>query len=88
MLDNLQALEDELVEKFKRLDLVTKQRLLAQVDDAPQLLSDFEVWMENAKALQNELLAKYGEGHFMPVEDMVREVREERDNELLGRSGF
>lgn len=81
----MDTLEQDLIIQFIKLDLSTKQRLLALVGDEFAKL-DFEEWQREAKALQNELLSKYGENHFMPVEDMVREIREERDNELLGRS--
>jgi len=83
----MDALEQELIIRFIKLDLETKQRLLDLVGDEFAKL-DTQQWLEQVTQLQNELLAKYGENHFMPVEDMVREIREERDNELLGRSGF
>jgi len=73
----MDALEQELIIRFIKLDLETKQRVLNLVHK-----SDFEELMESAKALQNELLEQHGE---MSVVDMVNEVRQEHENDLIHR---
>ena len=80
----MDALEQELIIQFIKLDLATKQRVLSSLDSQQknQVSSDFEDLMARAKALQDELYERHGE---MSVLDMVREVREEHEDGLINR---
>lgn len=82
MRDDLEALEAELIEKFKRLDLATKQRLMAQVEDVTQVAIHSEQLQKQADMLHDELLRRHG---LMSVSDIVNEVREEHENDLIHR---
>lgn len=75
------TLEQELINRFAQLDLETKQRLLAQVEAEGD--DDFELLMQEMDEFREGLLVKYGAGHFMSVVDMIREVREEHENDLM-----
>jgi len=77
------ALEQELIDRFAKLDLETKQRLLAQIESESQA-SEFEQLMQEMDEFREGLLVKYGSGHFVSVADMVREVREEHEDDLMG----
>ncbi len=80
----MDALEQELIIQFIKLDLATKQRVLSSLESQPknQASSDFEDLMTRAKALQDELYEQHGD---MSVVDMVREVREEHEDGLINR---
>ena len=75
MLNDLQALEEELIEKFKKLDLATKQQLIAQVEDVTVTPSqtDFEVWLQKVEAFEKRLTPKVP---FLDAVEAVRQIRE------------
>ncbi|MCU0481012.1 MAG: hypothetical protein MUE54_07345 [Anaerolineae bacterium] len=75
----MDALEQELIIRFIKLDLATKQQVLA-LADKPHESSDFDELMRMSKALQDELLEQHGE---MSVVDMVNEVRQEHEDDLI-----
>lgn len=80
----MDALEQELIIQFIKLDLATKQRVLSSLDSQRKnhVSPDFEDLMARTKALQDELYEQHGE---MSVLDMVREVREEHEDGLINR---
>lgn len=49
---------------------------------------DCNAWLAEAKAIREQLAAKYGPDHFGSIADFIREMREERDEELLRHSGL
>jgi hypothetical protein len=73
MRDDLEALEAELIEKFKRLDLATKQRLMAPVEDVTQVDIHTEQLQKQADMLHDELLRRHG---LIFVSDQAREEHE------------
>lgn len=81
MLNDLQTLEEELIEKFKQLDLATKQRLIAQVEDVSASQSDFEIWLKKVEAFEKRLAPKVP---FLDAVEAVRQIREESDDDLSG----
>lgn len=74
MLNDLQSLEEALIEKFKQLDLATKQRLIAQVEDVSPSQSNFEVWLQKVEAFEKCLTPKVP---FLDAVEAVRQIREE-----------
>ena len=81
MLNDLQALEEELIEKFKKLDLATKQQLIAQVEDVSPSQTDFDVWLQKVEAFEKRLTPKVP---FLDAVEAVRQIREETDDNLSG----
>jgi Zn-dependent oligopeptidase len=74
--------EQDLMERFKKLDITTQERLLALVEEQKGQ-TDFNQLMKDMDEFRERLVTKYGEGHFMSAVDMVREVREEHENDLM-----
>lgn len=81
MRDDLEALEAELIEKFKRLDLATKQRLMAQVEDVTPSPTDFDVWLQKVEAFEKRLAPQVP---FLDAVEAVRQIREEDDDDIRG----
>lgn len=88
----MSALEQEIIEKFRRLDKAAQQRVRRQIEQegetqptgagAPETLSLHEwlVWAQGFGAYVHE---KYGERGFTSV-DLLNEAREERLDDLMG----
>jgi hypothetical protein len=75
----MSTLENEVRDKFRQLDREAQLSLLEEWKFIyePEEVMDDEEWLEKAKALHAELVAKYGEGHYFDSVDVINEIREE-----------
>lgn len=89
----MSALEDEILERFQKLDRAAKARLLDKLhEDAEIVWTHFPSpngvtpgeWLQWATAFGAELEAKYGSRDLDSVQ-ALHEAREERLNDLMGR---
>ena len=73
----MSAIENDILEKFRQLDEVSKLRLLATLEREthPPALT-LEESIERATALREKLRAKYGDHHFN-IQAVLDEIREE-----------
>ncbi len=81
----MNALEQEVIKKFRQLDKAARQRVLLQMeheDTVPEPMSP-EEWLEWADAFGAKIYARYGERKLTSV-DLLHEAREERLNDLMG----
>jgi hypothetical protein len=87
----MSALEREIVGKFRQLDDEARRRLLAELereaasvqplpDDALSLAD----WLEGARALREEMRARYGQLSYS-ISDLIRDTHEERLDDILDR---
>lgn len=72
------SIDQALMAKIRELDDTQKLRVLEFVEEQlnPPALR-LEEWLEQATALREELVRKYGEDHFFGVQDALDEIREE-----------
>lgn len=72
------SLDQQIMQKIQKLDEGQKQRVLefveSELNAAPLPL---ETWLRQATAFRQALRAKYGDGHFFGVQEMLDEIREE-----------
>lgn len=81
----MSALRDEIIKKLDRLSVEQQTRVL-QFMEQIYIPSDTSAdWLANIVALEQRLTAKYGENRFQPAADLINRMREERDDEILGR---
>lgn len=75
----MSALEREVRDKFRQLDREAQLRLLEEwkFSFEPEEVMDDDEWLEKAKALHAELVAKYGKDHYFDSVDVINEIREE-----------
>jgi hypothetical protein len=89
----MSALEQEIIEKFRRLDKAAQKRLLQRLEaDAPvetPALQPGQVtmdeWLAGAGEMRREINTVYGQRQWNSVE-LLREAQEERLNDLMGGS--
>jgi hypothetical protein len=77
-------LERESIKKIGQLDDAQKQRLLEFIDGMIESRLSPGNWLQEARALREQLRAKYGARHFGSVQAVIDEAREERLNDLMG----
>lgn len=81
----MSALRDEIIKKLDQLDAEQQTRVLQfieQIRTPPDMPGD---WVADIVALEQHLTAKYGKNRFFSIVDFINEMREERDDEILGR---
>jgi hypothetical protein len=78
----MSALEQEIIAKFAQLDDEAKARVRSALVESPSTTE--ADWLEQARALREEMRAKYGTLRFSAV-DLLNEAREERLNDLTRR---
>jgi hypothetical protein len=80
----MSALEQELIDRIRKLDEDRKRQVLLYIDeiDAPRLT--LGEWLQDIERLSQELEKKYGANHFPSAADLINEVREERLDDILG----
>jgi len=88
----MSALEHEIIGKFRLLDKAAQQRVREVIvqetdEEAAKAPFDFEAWKADIEAVRI-ILRPNEHGHTPSASDLVREVREERDAELLSSIGL
>jgi hypothetical protein len=80
------TLEQEIVEAVRQLDEEYQKQVLALARDLGQLRQKITLgeWLEQASALQEELIAQYGKDFFFNSQSILDEIREERLDDILG----
>lgn len=73
----MSALEQEIVEKFQRLDIGAKQRVLAHLESAMRSSFNYANWWANIEALQIEMQARLGDRATVGALLLLDELREE-----------
>jgi len=73
----MSALEDEIVERFEKLEPEAKLRLLKRLEHDIEPAFDYDAWFAKAEAFRKQLTATYGDGYSVGVQDLVDEIREE-----------
>ncbi len=73
------ALEREIIEKFRQLDAAAKERVLQQlvIKEQPKQSFDYEAWLKEVGELRERIQARLGEGEFVGALDLLDELREE-----------
>lgn len=79
----MSALEEELIEKIRKLDDAGKLRVLEFVNQVEPKEFDFEAWMHEARAFRQQLREKYGEDFVVDSISLLHEAREERLNAIM-----
>ena len=81
----MSALEQEIIEKIRKLDEAQKKQILEFVRQVEEQQPTEEPnWLEAILTLEQQLTAKYGTNHFPPSADTINEIREERLNDIMG----
>lgn len=80
----MSALEEELIEKIRKLDDAGKLRVLEFVNQVEPKEFDFDAWMEEVEEFQAQLRAKYGDDFAIDSVSLLHEAREERLNAIMG----
>ena len=86
----MNALEQEIIEKFRLLDSDAQKRVRALIGRETETESaafDYDAWWAEVEAL-NITLRPDADGHVPTASELVNEVREERDAEILRSIGF
>ncbi|NUQ05389.1 MAG: hypothetical protein HUU31_15990 [Anaerolineae bacterium] len=76
------ALEQEIIDKFHRLDRDARRRIRALIDqevDTDDTLFDYAVWFRDVESIRQQIRTAHG-GVF-PVIDVVSILRDIRDDE-------
>jgi hypothetical protein len=77
----MSILEHDLVERFKKLDVATQQRLLSQVEELPAPKFNFADWLQRVESFEKRLAPAVP---FMSAEDIIRQIREGYDEDTSG----
>lgn len=88
----MNTLEQEIIEKFRRLDPDARKRVREVIDQEADLEHqtvrfDFEAWWAAVEAARITLPPD-ASGRTPSASDLVNEVREERDADILRSLGF
>jgi hypothetical protein len=81
----MSALRDEIIRKLDHLSVEQQTRVLQFMEQIYAPPASSGDWLADVIALEQYLTTKYGEDRFMSGADLVNQLREERDNEILGR---
>lgn len=73
----MSAIEQEILEKFRRLDKAAQARVQAEINREAERFFDFDAWLKRVQALQESMREEYGADHRVDVTSLLREVREE-----------
>ncbi len=80
----MSALEQEIIEKIRKLDEAQKKQILEFIQEIDEQESTDENWSDRARTLRLKLRHKYGVNRFADNQAVLDEVREERLNDLTG----
>jgi hypothetical protein len=85
----MDALEQEVIEKFHQLDKAAQQRVREVILRAtePPTPFDYAAWWAEVEAL-NITMRPDASGRIPSASELVNEVREERDADILRSIGF
>lgn len=70
----MSALENEMIEEFRKLDEAHQQQALQIIKDMQPKPFDFAEWMANIEVLHEQLRV---DGQLVRVQDLLDELREE-----------
>lgn len=73
----MSALEQEIIEKFHRLEPAAQQRVLASLSAETHTAFDYEAWWSQVRSLQTSLQAHLGVGNTVGALSLLDELREE-----------
>lgn len=73
----MSALEQEIIEKFHRLEPAAKQRVLETLSLDVQSVFDYDGWWARVETLQASIRARLGEGETVGALSLLDELREE-----------
>ncbi|MEP7288712.1 MAG: hypothetical protein ABI947_23415 [Chloroflexota bacterium] len=73
----MSALEQEIIEKFHRLEPAAKQRVLDMLTSNTQSSFDYADWWAQVEALQVNIRSRLGEGVTVGALSLLDELREE-----------
>jgi len=74
----MNALEEEIIAKFRQLDGEARQRVLVSLEqEADVSAKSLSEALRDATIFREKLREKYGAGHFFGAQDMLDELREE-----------
>ncbi len=83
----MSAVEDEIIRKVRKFDESTQRRILDYMATLEQKGTiPLGEWLKQAESLRLELLEQHGGKDFGSTVDLLNEMREERLDDLLGRS--
>lgn len=80
----MSALRDEIIRKLDLLNIEQQTRVLEFMEQIYAPPTSEGDWLTDIIALEQHLTVKYGENHFLSIADLINEMREERDNGILG----
>ena len=87
----MNILEQEIIEKFQRLESDAQQRVLQsltqRVQQAEKPSFDFATWLAEVEAVRVTLRPDAA-GRMLSASELVNEAREERDADILRSIGF
>ena len=74
----MSALEQELIDRIRKLDEAQQQKILEYIQDVEEKEEfDFDAWIEKARAFRARISATYGKPKYFGVQAMLDEIREE-----------
>ncbi len=74
----MNALEQEIIDKFQRLNKESKQRVLRRLTDTTQTTFDYSTWWAEVDQLQTDIRSHLGDDEFVGGLSLLDELREER----------
>lgn len=73
----MSALEEEIIEKFHRLEPAAKQRILELLTTSAQAAFNYDQWWAEVEALQTNIRSHLGKGMTVGALSLLDELREE-----------
>ena len=73
----MDALEQDIIDKFKQLEPDAKQRVLKTLNAAAEDEFDYDAWFAEVEALQVVIKERIGEGNTIGGMGLLYELREE-----------
>ena len=74
----MNALEQEIIDKFQRLNKESKQRVLRRLTDTTQTTFDYSTWWAEVDQLQTDIRSHLGDDEFVGGLSLLDELREVR----------
>ncbi len=72
----MNALEQEIIDKFQRLNKESKQRILQRSTDTTQTTFDYSSWWAEVNQLQTDIRSHLGDDEFVGGLSLLDELRE------------